>query len=289
MKCILYSFFLSLIFFTGCATLDISEIQGLQRKKFYPLHFAPSYEASDLRIDIIRQTITDTYSDSSGAHSETRNVPYQTMGFDLGNGLFFDLNKNLSLRLDTILGINDQSDFTIDIANYHGTGRRSVEYRMKNDSLTVSYPPRNKEHFRHAASGSPDSLVFKYRGRRPFVISRDGNDEIYRNGRRRVTISLQSSTGDYFLVRKNRKKTYHRSANELYLEKYYRVRLNDDRTVLEIRSGRGNHRLILSMIKSGDSIYIFDKRFRGLKIRKGKNSTELYRNDKLISEFSWVR
>jgi hypothetical protein len=289
MKCILISFLLSLIFFTGCTTLDISEIQGLQRENFNPLRFTPTYEANDLRIDIIRQTITDTYSDSSGAHSETRNVPYQTMGFDLGNGLFFDLNKNLSLRLDTILGISDPGDFTIDVANYHGTGRRSVEYRMKNDSLTVSYPPRNKEHFRYAASGSPDSLVFKYRGRRPFVISRDGKDENYRNGRRIVSISLQPSTGDYFLVHKNRKKTYQRSGNELYLEKYYRVRLNDDRTVLEIGRGRGNHRLILSMIKSGDSIYIFDKRFRGLKIRKGINSTELYRNNKLITEFSTVR
>jgi hypothetical protein len=271
---------------SGCTTLDIQAINGSEPGKFHDLSLSPSYESNSLRIDILRQTYTESYGDSSGANSMTLDVPYHPMGFDLGNGLFFDLNKNLSFRIDSLLPVENPYNFSIDIANFHGTGGRLVNYRMKNDSLQVSYPPRNKMHFRYVVSGSHDSLNFHFKGQRDFSIVQDANSETYRNRKHKVMLSFEPSTGNYLLIHKNRKKIYSSSANGIQLEKYYIIRMNGDHTVIEVRNGRGSHKVIYSIINNDHGIFVYNRNFQGLNIRPVKKGIELYHNKKLNTIFS---
>lgn len=74
----------------SCATLNTSEIEYLEKVKFKSLTLTPDWEARNLRIDLISQTSAEDVNDSV---KEKEDTPYHLIGFDLGHGLFYDLNK----------------------------------------------------------------------------------------------------------------------------------------------------------------------------------------------------
>jgi len=47
-----------LLLTTSCATLDIAEIEKLEREEFGPVSLTPAWETHNMRIDVIRQTDT---------------------------------------------------------------------------------------------------------------------------------------------------------------------------------------------------------------------------------------
>ena len=78
----------------SCNPLDLSTLD--QDIKFEELDLKVSYELEDLRFDVIRQQTSDATSDVGD--TDTEDVPYHPFGFDLGNGLFYDLNGNLGFK-----------------------------------------------------------------------------------------------------------------------------------------------------------------------------------------------
>jgi hypothetical protein len=103
-------YFVIQIFCVSCATLNVDEIRNLHKTAFDPLELKPGYETNNLRIDLIRKTFTENVSDSV---TETKDTPYHPLGFDIGNGLFYDINENLCLRLDFLLGYSSDKNFEI--------------------------------------------------------------------------------------------------------------------------------------------------------------------------------
>ena len=102
---------LLVVFCSACSTLNITEIKNLEKKDFDSMKLKPEIEPNDLRIDIIRQTHDNRVNDST---TETAYTPYHPLGFDLGNGLFYDLCGNLSLRIDYLLNYSWEHDFVIE-------------------------------------------------------------------------------------------------------------------------------------------------------------------------------
>ena len=95
-------------FLSTCATLNKSTINSLHREKLIGPFLQPDFELYDLRIDLIRNTTTEEVNDSTETEKE---MPYHRLGFNLGNGLYYDLNENLCLRLTDLFNIDDLSDF----------------------------------------------------------------------------------------------------------------------------------------------------------------------------------
>lgn len=81
-----------------------------------------TYEITDLRVDIIRQTHsvtrTETTTDSNG-NSVQRQVttqvadPYHPIGVHLGNGLFIDANRNVAISIPHMLALFNEENFTV--------------------------------------------------------------------------------------------------------------------------------------------------------------------------------
>lgn len=85
---------LLLLIICGCTTLNKTIIENTDRSIFQPLVLIPDYDICNIRIDLIRQTNKEQVNDSA---TEAEKIPYHPVGFYLGNGLFLDLNDNLSL------------------------------------------------------------------------------------------------------------------------------------------------------------------------------------------------
>lgn len=106
-----------------CATIDPKEIPApTEQVAFEPQKIQISYDVLLLRIDLKRQYTTETRTvtttDAQGkTHTTTQQVsvpvPYHYLGVDLGNGIFLDANKNLSLNLYQYLGLANSQNFTI--------------------------------------------------------------------------------------------------------------------------------------------------------------------------------
>ena len=153
---------------SACTTLNPKEIQNLNRVAFAPLELAPSVEPTDLRLDVLRQVRTT--HDNSGTHYHP--IPNDPLGFDLGNGLFYDLNENFSLRINQLLGFADDERFVLKRMEDPAPNRGFTTYTFKNDSLTTSFSERNRIRYRYHRIGPPDSLSYMNGNALDYVIVR---------------------------------------------------------------------------------------------------------------------
>lgn len=101
---------LSLLFLAFYPPADSENLSKKKTSTFQQLELNVAYELEELRVDLIRQE--ETTSDGDG-NSTTEDVDYHPLGFDLGNGLFYDLNGNLALRLKHLFDLDGQEEFSL--------------------------------------------------------------------------------------------------------------------------------------------------------------------------------
>jgi hypothetical protein len=147
---------------SACSTLIITEIQSLNKHDFDSLILKPGIEPNELRIDVIRQTYEQNVTDST---KETKDSPYNPLGFDLGNGLFYDLNGNLSFKINYLLNYSSDSDFEVEIINRPSKNKGIIKYSFCNDSLRISYPPKDKIYNKFNRTRQGDSISFNYKNK----------------------------------------------------------------------------------------------------------------------------
>ncbi|MBX2876851.1 MAG: hypothetical protein KTR30_32335 [Saprospiraceae bacterium] len=120
----------SLLFLAFHPNTDSEKLSEREASTFQQLALNPAYELEELRIDIIRRE--ETTADGDG-NSSTEKVDYHPLGFDLGNGLFYDLNGNLALRLKHLFDLDDQNEFTVkrigNVQQNRGIEKRKVSER----------------------------------------------------------------------------------------------------------------------------------------------------------------
>ncbi|MBN2610192.1 MAG: hypothetical protein JXB00_01405 [Bacteroidales bacterium] len=252
--------------------------------KFDSLSLIPDWEANDLRIDLIRQTYEEDLTDST---KETKETPYHPIGFDLGNGLFYDLNENLCLRLDYILDISKANDFEIHKISRPEKNKGYTIYRFINDSLLVQYPPRKKIHYRYHRINHLDSIAFMYKKRLKYAITETDSSLIYSGKKRKWDVIKKIADNNYYLNKKKWKEDYKIENNDIFLENDYIVCLTNNDSRIEIKRHRKKRKdkILYTIEKGSDKLFIYDKNYSGLLIEKEGNNILIYRNKALLRKY----
>jgi hypothetical protein len=269
---------------SSCATLNISEIKNLEKMKFDSLTLNPNWEAHNLRIDLIRQTYEEDVTDST---KETKETPYHPIGFDLGNGLFYDLNKNLCLRLDYIMDFSKDDDFEVKKITRPEKNTGNTIYRFINDSLLVQYPPRKKIRYRYHRINYQDSITFMYKKRLKYAIIETDSSLIYSGKKRKLDVINKINDNNYYLNKRKWKDEYEIKNKDIFLENDYVVSLTNNDLRIEIKSHRKKRkdRVLYIIEKDSDKLFIYNKNYSGLLIKKVGNDILIYRNKTLLRKY----
>jgi len=99
----------------SCATLNVTEIKSTDNKlAIAPMNLKMGFEVYDLRIDLIRETTSQTVSSANGVSTtETVDVPYHYLGVYLFEGVFLDINNNLCFNVIDIIDPTYQKNFEV--------------------------------------------------------------------------------------------------------------------------------------------------------------------------------
>ena len=282
MKLKVYIYGLILFVCSSCATLNISEIKNLEKVAFDSLKLEPGREVNDLRIDLIRQTHSESINDST---QETKKTAYNPIGFDFGNGLFYDLNKNICLRIDYLMGFSSDENFEISEFDKPEKNKGQVIYRFNNDSLTVKYSSRKKSYC-YYRTGNADSTSYMYKKRMQYAIVETDSSLTYSDIRRKWDVIHKVDENNYYLNKKRGKENYRISGSDIFLKKDYIVRLTNNNLTIEILSQRKRKSRVLYKIEqSSDKLFFYNEKFHGLKIEHVDNEVLVYTDQHLISRF----
>lgn len=231
---------------------------------FSELDLQIAYELEELRLDIIRQETSTADVDGT---TTTEKVDYHPLGFDLGNGLFYDLNDNLSLRVKHLFALDGENNFAI----------KRIRRVEQNKGIQVS-------------NISAGAICREWRGflgndrERCLDVSEEGGTlEVTRNGRfcyqiveeaqavhysrnrkgRRLT-TLQVEGEKMFVEQNRRKDAYKQDGDEISLGRALLVKRNATGDKIEIYRIRRYQepRLLYTIQKKGDDLFIKKRRGR---------------------------
>lgn len=259
----------------SCTTLNVSELQNLQRVSFEPLQLRPEVEPNNLRIDLIRQTEEFQRNDTT---VETLNTPYHPLGFYLGNGLFYDLNENLALRVDYLL--NAPTDgFDILRINRPEKNKGIVGYSFAADTLWVKYRPNRRPVYQYHRVFSPGRVSFVKNRRMLYAIDETDSSMVFYRGKRRWSDGVfQAGKHSFYYKTRWGKSYFEKSGNKLSLGRKFQVVLADDGKAIYIKRGKKGRRLLYTIERGQDRIFIYDRRKRGKMAVFEENSILVYSN-----------
>jgi hypothetical protein len=268
----------------ACATLDPSEIRTLDRVTFDAPLLAPRAEPTELRVDIVRQQTQNFLLEGVITFQD---VPYHPLGFDIGNGLFYDLNGNLSLRVGYLLGLENEPDFTIRKEDAFREERGVEYYTFRQDSLLKSYGHKKRVTPIFVRGGSPDSVSFEGMFRSDFAIVQRDSSVVYRGKRRAKDILNQQPDGSYTLENWLTSREFQKQGNKVTLGKNFTIELtNQNRTLLISRPVFGSRDTLFTMERGDDKILIYNYRGAGKMIQLGKEEFALYQNRTLLDRYA---
>ena len=217
------------LFCISCATLNVDEIRDLHRTEFNPVELKPGYEINNLRIDLIRRNYTENVNDSV---TETKDSPYHPFGFDLGNGLFYDMNENLCLKLDYLLGYSADKDFEIH-ESYRANHKRGINvYRFCNDTFKVNYMYGKNLHYRYHLVPDGNGMTVMYKKRKNIQLHSLTPLPFTAENMSKPRIIQQVGKDQYDLNITEKKGPFPESRfRTIFLNKDYLVSLADDQPV----------------------------------------------------------
>lgn len=282
MKANKYIFILLILIIIGCSTTsNISDIQNLSKIRFDSLTIQPDIELYNLRIDIIRQTTEEWVNDST---TTTNAVPYNFLGFNLGNGLFYDLNDNLSLRVDYLLNIDTKNDF--EIAKIYSKSKWNRNFKSQQGKFSIEYPDKKKMYDILQINNFKDSLSISYRNKHQYsIVTSDSLTELI-STKGVLDRIHKKDKNSYYQKRKKRVDEYNLLDKVIILDDKYKIKQNENGDIIELFSiGKKGDYLRYRIIQDDKNIFIYDDKFYGKKIIKENNKFTLYYNDKIVYEY----
>lgn len=261
----------------GCTTtLKISEIKDLAKIEFDSLFIQPDTELYDFRIDIVRQTFDEQVNDST---TETKEEPYHKLGFNLGNGLFYDLNDNLSLRVDYLLNIDTKNDFEIE--KLYSKSKWNKKFENHEGKFTTEYSNRKKTFNQFTVNSFNDSLSISYENKHRYSIVKNDSLAIYMSNKR-IIDRIQKEEENYYYQKHGRNVYEYKFVDKaIILDNKYKVRLNQSADVIEIiRIGKKKDYPLYKIIRDTENLYIYSDQFYGKKIVMNDGKFTLFYNDK---------
>jgi hypothetical protein len=275
------TFSLLILLISGCATLNESVIKNAERSDFQPLVLSPDYDLSGIRIDLIRQTNEEEVNDST---TETEAIPYHPVGFYLGNGLFIDLNDNISLLVPELLDVSFDENFKIE-QSYPDIILRSTTTYEKTDSLFVIKQNGLITTKTKKTIINKDSIVFVKEGLfSKYRITKSDGSITYRSGF--INTTVHKDKNGFFYKNLFGRKEYRLKDNEISIGKRYIIKNYGDIIEILTQGLFNNEYLQYRIIKSDNRIYVYDKNYRGLEIIIAEDEIDVIENTRNINRYS---
>ncbi len=270
----------------SCSKLPIHEVAQTEKRPLDSLKLSPAIEPNNLRIDLIRQSYQHMTLDSS--YYETVEIAYNPLGFDLGNGLFFDLNDNLSLRLDQLLNFSTEQNFTLKQIARPKKDKGVINYIVAHDSLMINGPGRRKNRTLYRRSDFTDSIAFM--GKKQLLYSIvTMNDTIQLKNSRRLLYEIKPTDEKVFQVLRRKKVSdFRQVSNKVYLGKNYAIEQTSNNSSINILNLRKN-RILYTIEKSDNRIWIYNKHYFGNMIELEPHALSVYHNKKLIARYELIQ
>jgi hypothetical protein len=261
---------------SSCATLSRSLNDQSERSEFESLRLNPGLEINELRIDLIRESTENQVNDST---VEEVDSDYHPLGFDLGNRLFYDLNDNLCLRLDHLLGVSGLDCWSVEQTNRRWQRWPDRIYTYCHDSLTVNHPPGRREHYVNHSITKDGTTTVMWRNRQLYSVDIDENSAVYRYKKRKLDVIRKSDENHYTLNKGIWKDHFRLEDKRIELARDYIIELTDDRRQLRInRPGWFGYRVILTLEKSRENLYLYYPRSQDRRIEFLDHGIAVYRN-----------
>jgi hypothetical protein len=279
------------LIFTSCYTLNVAEIRSKENKiPIETLDLRMGFEVYDLRIDLLRETTTQTVTGANGTvSSQTVNVPYHYLGVYLFDGVFLDLNNNLCFNVIDLIDKTYKKNFEVGLKNKLKQNTKFF-YTVKRQGNEVNCVYRNflgnsKTSIQFLDSGivingaglqakenirvEKDRLVYGTSG----LFKRLSKAEIVRT-KKGYKVPRFGRDLEYF---QTDKKT-------IVLDKNGMIKNNGDKVEFIYKGILGtNNKYTLLKLKDG---YIFhDKRNRGVRIKVDDNKIFVEKNGTLIKYY----
>lgn len=260
------SILLFILIVSSCKKLDIHEIKSIEKSPFDDLQLFPDYESNELRIDIIRR-ITVFYIDEDTYTEEP--VPYHPAGLNLGNGLFYDLNGNLSLRIDYLLNFSADQSFEIKKNINPSNIKHRFLYTYINDGLTITRQSKNTSKHQYHVERSVDSTAFLFRNRLLYSIINSDTSMLYRRKNKRPIGIYKLEEGKFYIGKNKKNRAYQLNNNSLSLAKDYLIHLSTDKKSIIINSRSRilkSKNPLFTIEKNKDLLFIYNSKHRGKRI-----------------------
>lgn len=270
---------LTLLFSTSCATLDITEIENLEREEFQPVMLSPAWEPHNMRLDVIRQS----YPLLFGSTNARRKTPYHPLGFDLSNGLFYDMNGNLTLRLDQVMGFSPDSDFEVIVVQRPGKKKgRTMIYKFEQDSLSVTDMRRKNPRYMGHVKVDGDSVKYLHRSLMRYAMVETDTSLVYTGKHRKRNAIYKLDENRYYRDKKKNNTMYELTGRSVLLGNTYVVMLSPDNLSIEIKIHRKKRdKLIYTMVRDENTVFIYKKDYSGLKLERNGDGLDFTLNSKL--------
>ena len=203
--------------------------------------------------------------------------PYNNMGFYLGNGLFYDLNDNLGILVDKLYEIDE--DETFEIIEQVSPQRKNRYTRDRNEF---------KRRFGSIFGGSQITKFETDKEDGAFVIRQSlaSKEKLYETEDGGLLLKfplgkteIQYDGKGYTVKRLFGRQNYVKIGNGVNLDGRYFIQNNGNKIeIYESRGFSGRQRLIFTLIRSKDNIYLLENENRGLKIVHEGDKIEFFRN-----------
>lgn len=284
----------SLMLLSGCNIISytkpipIDEINSLHSNAIKHLELKVSTQTDNLRIDIIRQTETEEDSDGD---CETVDVPYHPLGFDLGNGLFFDFNNNLSFRIDSLLSLKGNEDFELVKKIYRVQSKIS---RTDNQTCIsrIGFNGKNRENCLGIMEYKSNGM--RYFSRQKLVYELTQNEKMNkvsfepRFGR---SIDIFSEGENNFVFRQRKfERRFFLDKNQINLRNKYLVERNSFENTLDIYLLTRKSQYLLYKIKiDKQKMIVYNKNNYGMVINYSPTKISIKNNDDVNANLSFER
>ena len=113
---------------------------------------------------------------------------------------------------------------------------------------------------------------------------------IYTENMSKPRILQKVGRDQYDLNTRRRKDHFSKTAADVFLKNDYVVSLANDHLSLEIKNPhRKKNNTLYTIVKSDSLIFVYDKRYSGIKIGLDKDNILLYRNNILLTKFELIK
>jgi len=273
-----FALVLFLFLMTSYTTINKTSNENTPKKDFKNLVLIPDYELYNIRIDIIRQT------EINPSTNETENKPYYPIGFYLGNGIFVDLNDNVSFLVPKLLHIKNSENFTLE-QRFHGNIFNPTTIYKKQDSLfsiknkgLINIVTKNKITKKDSAIIVKSTLLSKY------TIIKSENSLSFQSGWDKNTIKKDKEGYEYKTLFGNIK--CRKKGNEIEVNNRYIFKNNGD--TLEIyNKGLGKLKFLNArIIKSQNKLLVLNKWHKKLEITVTENEITSQKGKRIWANYS---